>query len=62
MFATNGIQLADKDFCTRMIELGVVNSIVFSIHGNTAELHDYLVDHVGAFLAIENGIKNLKNL
>ncbi len=62
MFATNWVQLADFDFCKKMVWLNVVSNIVFSIHWHAAELHDYLVDHPGAFDSIQKGIVHLHKL
>ncbi len=45
MFVTNGIKFADKDFCKRMLDMQIVDHIVFSIHSHRPELHDELVAH-----------------
>lgn len=62
MFVTNGLKFADPDFCKRVIDMNIVDHIVFSIHGHTAEIHDELVASKGAFDKLFRWIDNLKTL
>jgi MoaA/NifB/PqqE/SkfB family radical SAM enzyme len=45
MFVTNGIKFADKEFCKKVLDMHIVDHIVFSIHSHIPELHDELVVH-----------------
>ncbi|MBW2977572.1 radical SAM protein [Candidatus Woesearchaeota archaeon] len=61
MFATNGRMLSNKEFAKKIIDKGV-NHLVFSIHGNSSELHDKLTQTPGSFKQLIKGIKNLQEL
>jgi MoaA/NifB/PqqE/SkfB family radical SAM enzyme len=43
MFVTNGLKFADLEFSRKVVELDIVDHIVFSVHGHIAEIHDELV-------------------
>lgn len=45
---TNGTQYADKGFYERCVQAGL-GEITYSLHGHTAELHDYLTQTPGCF-------------
>jgi MoaA/NifB/PqqE/SkfB family radical SAM enzyme len=57
---TNGKLFYYRDFAERMLAAGL-NSAVFSIHGHTPELHDYLT-RSNSFRYAAQGLKNLKGL
>ena len=61
MMSTNGRMYSYKDFARKILEAGL-NSIVFSIHGHTAKLHDYLTQVPGSFGQLTQGIKNVKEI
>ena len=52
---TNGYRYADKDYYRECIDAGL-GEITFSLHGHTAELHDYLTQTPGAFKRIMKSI------
>src|SRR6056297_3922347 len=56
---TNGRMLAYPEYARQLVEAGL-NSLVFSIHGHTAELHDYLTGVKGSFDQLGKGIDNVK--
>jgi MoaA/NifB/PqqE/SkfB family radical SAM enzyme len=58
---TNGKMFYYKEFAKRMIDAGL-NSTVFSIHGHTPELHDYLTRSKNSYLYATQGMSNLKAL
>ena len=58
---TNGKMFYYMDFARRMLDAGL-NSAVFSIHGHTPELHDYLTRSRNSYLYAAQGIRNLKKL
>ena len=62
MFVTNGLKFADLDFCKRVIDMNIVDHIVFSVHGHTAEIHDLLVASKWAFDKLFKWIDNLRSL
>ena len=62
MFVTNGIKFADKAFCKRMLDMNIVDHIVFSIHSNRPDLHDELVAHKWAHAKLMQWIQNLREL
>jgi pyruvate-formate lyase-activating enzyme len=53
---TNGWRYADRDFYERCVEAGL-GEITFSLHGHTAELHNRLTRHKGAFERIVQAIR-----
>lgn len=58
---TNGRTFAYKDFCQKLIALGV-NQFSPSLHGASAATHDFLTSAPGSFDQVTRGIKNLKDL
>jgi len=61
MIATNGRMLSYEKFAREILKAGL-NSIVFSIHGYNAELHDSLTQVPGSFGQLEQGVKNVKKI
>ena len=59
MIATNGRMFAYPEYAEKAIEAGL-SSIVFSIHGHNAELHDYLTRSEGSFDQLHRGLENIK--
>lgn len=53
---SNGWRYADKDFYETCVEAGL-QEITFSLHGHTAELHNRLTQHRGAFERIVKAIR-----
>lgn len=58
---TNGKMFYYKDFSKKVLDAGL-NSAVFSIHGHTPELHDYLTRSKNSYKHATQGIRNLKEL
>jgi MoaA/NifB/PqqE/SkfB family radical SAM enzyme len=58
---TNGVRIADYDYCKTLADAGLT-FVKFSIHGDTAELHDKLVEIPGAFDKCLKAVENLKKL
>jgi len=58
---TNGITLADPDFASQLVPLGVKLFIV-SLHGDTADTQDSQTCSVGGFERTISGIRNVKAL
>jgi len=58
MMATNGRAFAYKSLAEKILTAGL-NSLVFSIHGPSAEIHDYLTQTPGSFDQLVEGIKNV---
>lgn len=58
---TNGIKFKKEAYCRDIIDAGL-NSIDFSIHGHTDEIHDGLVARKGALAAIRKGCGFLRDL
>ncbi|MEM5782170.1 MAG: radical SAM protein, partial [Candidatus Aenigmatarchaeota archaeon] len=61
MIATNGRMLSYYDFAENIIKAGL-NSIVFSIHGHNAKLHDSLTQVPGSFKQLNQGVHNVQNI
>jgi len=61
MIATNGRMLSYEDFARTILKAGL-NSIVFSIHGHTAKLHNSLTQVPGSFEQINKGIQNVQKI
>ncbi|TPW21026.1 MAG: putative Fe-S oxidoreductase [Elusimicrobia bacterium] len=55
---SNGRRFADAAYCRELVAAGVTE-FAPSIHGSTAELHDFLTDAPGAFARTWAGIVNL---
>jgi len=58
---TNGKMFYYRDFAERMLDAGL-NSAVFSLHGHTPELHDYLTRSKNSYKYAIQGLKNLREL
>ena len=52
---TNGYRFGDRDFLNASLDAGL-GEITFSLHGHTAELHDYLTQTPGAFDRLIKGM------
>jgi MoaA/NifB/PqqE/SkfB family radical SAM enzyme len=52
---TNGTRLADPDYYKKCRDAGL-GEITYSLHGHTAELHDYLTQTPGAFNKLMKGM------
>lgn len=61
VIATNGRAFSDIEFAKRAIESGL-STIIFSIHGHNASLHDKLTRSKGSFKQMLKGIDNLKKI
>ncbi len=61
MMSTNGRLYSYKEFAKKILQAGL-NSIVFSIHGHTARLHDSLTQVPGSFDQLREGVKNVKEV
>ncbi len=61
MIATNGRMFSYRPVAEKVIKAGL-NSIVFSIHGPNAKVHDYLTQSPGSFRQLEKGIKNAREI
>ena len=61
MMSTNGRMYSYKKFTEKILQAGL-NSIVFSIHGHTAQLHDSLTQVNGSFEQLKKGIENVKKI
>lgn len=61
LMSTNGRMLAYTDFAQKLIKAGIT-SIIFSIHGHNAQLHDSLTQVEGSFSQLLKGIENVKKL
>lgn len=59
---TNWNKLADYDFAKKFYDMHVIDSIVFSIHWDTSELHDLLVATPKSFEKLLKWIKNWQDL
>jgi len=58
---TNGRMFSYKKIAKKFIDAGV-NSIIFSVHGHNAKLHDFQTRVLGSFEQLMEGIKNIKEL
>ncbi len=58
---TNGRMFYYKGFCRRIVGAGL-NHIIFSIHGHTPELHDYLTRVKGSYAQTTAGIGNIRKI
>jgi len=61
MIATNGRVFSYEDFAKAILKAGL-NSLVFSIHGHTAKLHDSLTQVPGSFKQLNKGIRNVQKI
>lgn len=58
---TNGRMLSYKKYAQKLIDVGL-NSVVFSIHGHTRKLHDFLTRVNGSYEELVMGMKNVKSI
>jgi len=58
-FTTNGRMFSYENFVKKILDAGL-NSVIFSIHGHTPELHDYLTRSLGSFKQLCRGMKNFR--
>lgn len=58
---TNGRMFYYPEFAEKAVNSGL-SSVVFSIHGHNAELHDYLTKVKGSFNQVVQGLKNIKKI
>jgi MoaA/NifB/PqqE/SkfB family radical SAM enzyme len=56
---TNGLILSNESYARQLIQSGL-NDVLFSIHGNRQELHDYLTQVPGSFQKLLKAIENVK--
>ncbi len=61
MIATNGRMFSYKNYASKAIDAGL-NSVVFSIHGPNAEIHDELTCSPGSFDQLHKGLGNIKEV
>ena len=61
MMATNGRVFSYEKFTRKILSAGL-NSLVFSIHGHTAELHDSLTQVPGSLGQLKRGLANVKRI
>lgn len=61
MMSTNGRMYSYKKFAKEIVEAGL-NSLVFSIHGHNAKLHDFLTQVPGSFKQLKEGIENVRKI
>jgi len=59
MMSTNGRMYSYEDFTQKILRAGL-NSIVFSIHGHIAKVHDSLTQVPGSFGQLKKGVENVK--
>lgn len=59
---TNGNKLADYDFAKKFYDMYVIDSIVFSIHWPSKEIHDVLTQTPGSFERLIKWIETWKKL
>jgi len=58
---TNGLRMADKKFVEDIINTGL-NDILFSVHGNSKEEHNWLTQVDGSFEKLMLAIKNVQDI
>ncbi len=61
MIATNGRMYSYPELTESMIKAGL-NALVFSIHGHTAKLHDWLTRVAGSFDQLKHGVENVQKI
>lgn len=59
--ATNGRAFADKEYARSVLEAGL-DSVIFSLHGPSAKIHDMLTEAPGSFDELCRGIENFMAL
>jgi len=58
---TNGRRLGKKQLIDRLVEAGL-NRLMLSMHGHSAEVHDYIVERNGAYDQVIVGLERLDKL
>jgi MoaA/NifB/PqqE/SkfB family radical SAM enzyme len=58
---TNGIRLAKINYAREIVGAGV-GDFLFSIHGSSPEVHDYITCHAGSYKLLLRAIENLLGL
>jgi len=58
---TNGFMMADKEYTEKLVDAGL-NEVLFSVHGNSKKLNDYLTKVPSSFERLMEAIKNIKSL
>jgi cyclic pyranopterin phosphate synthase len=58
---TNGRMLSYREFAEKIMLCGL-NHLIFSLHGHTAELHDYLTQSPGSYAQATAGMKNVREI
>lgn len=58
---TNGRMLSYRSFAEKLVERGL-NHVIFSLHGHTAKLHDFMTRVNGSFKEATQGMKNIKDI
>lgn len=58
---TNGIRLADIKYSKNLVRMGV-KDFLFSLHGSSAKLHDYITRVSGSYKLLLKAIENLLGL
>ncbi|XOB40303.1 MAG: radical SAM protein [Candidatus Nealsonbacteria bacterium] len=61
MMSTNGRMYSYPELTESIFKAGL-NSLVFSIHGHTPELHDWLTQVPGSFLQLKKGVRNVQRI
>ena len=61
MICTNGRMFSYPELAKSILKAGL-NSLVFSIHGHTSKLHDWLTQVKGSFLELKKGVKNVQKI
>ncbi|UZE93284.1 MAG: radical SAM protein [Candidatus Nealsonbacteria bacterium] len=61
MMSSNGRMYSYPDLAESILKAGL-NSLVFSIHGHTPKLHDWLTRVPGSFNQLKQGVKNVQKI
>lgn len=61
MMSTNGRMYSYPELTESILKAGL-NSLVFSIHGHTAKLHDWLTRVAGSFEQLKQGVENVQKI
>jgi len=61
MMATNGRMLSYRSLAEKILKAGV-NSLVFSIHGHTPEIHEWLTRAPKSFSELKKGVENIQSI
>jgi len=58
---TNGRMFYYKNFCQRVTDAGL-NHVIFSLHGHTSELHDYITRTRNSYKQVTAGMRNIREI